>query len=712
MLSKVNAILLPLALAAGMVGVIVAPTSPVLGQTPTPVIFVPLKLVLPDPLTNPLNQPFGQELVRRLRLPNFCSWDTCIGLRDMLGNTATPASTPTITQTRTITSTPTQTSTATRTATATSTNTSASTATNTSTSTSTSTSTATATNTATFTSTPTSTGTPTVTQTPTATFTFTPATYWSIFIPSSGDTIVAEIPNDTATFTCSPPLECIGTAATDTIVFQIQTFTPTGTFTATRTFTQTPTWTATATGTVTSTPTSTPTPTATPTGLTYWSIFAPSSGANIVAEIAADTATFTATSPLVITGVAVSDTLNYTWDFSVANTWTGLQTFDAGIKLNDNDTAAFGDSSDALISFDNSNLIINPDPVTTTAGLKYQSLNSVEFGDGGGTCSGTTCTTALTLTDALTWDVGGFNGLAALSSSRTVTWEQDNFLSLFFSTADTWTNPAGEARSFGGVWLFNDSMTINANATSFAQTATGYISFKSTPTFSKTGANSFTISTFAGASIQPTFNSGVTATTISGLNVLSYGGAGTVTNQTGLNIADLTGATNNWSMQVGTAKSSHAGPITFGAAAAPCTSCGIELQSTTTALLLSRMTTTQRDALTAVDGMRIYNSTKALFENRQNGSWVNDVQSVETSVTLTDTGYYSTTVTGQTWVAVASEIVCQPFGSTTNGLTPEVVAISSLAVSVSDRVAGTGFNVNVFNPYGTTGIVQIHCIGV
>ena len=48
----------------------------------------------------------------------------------------------------------------------------------------------------------------------------------------------------------------------------------------------------------------------------------------------------------------------------------------------------------------------------------------------------------------------------------------------------------------------------------------------------------------------------------------------------------------------------------------------IILTSTTGALLLSRMTTTQRDALTAVNGMLIYNSTTNAFNFYENGSWV------------------------------------------------------------------------------------------
>lgn len=48
----------------------------------------------------------------------------------------------------------------------------------------------------------------------------------------------------------------------------------------------------------------------------------------------------------------------------------------------------------------------------------------------------------------------------------------------------------------------------------------------------------------------------------------------------------------------------------------------LELDSTTGALLLPRMTTGQRDALGAVNGMLIYNSTNNKIEGYENGAWV------------------------------------------------------------------------------------------
>ena len=48
----------------------------------------------------------------------------------------------------------------------------------------------------------------------------------------------------------------------------------------------------------------------------------------------------------------------------------------------------------------------------------------------------------------------------------------------------------------------------------------------------------------------------------------------------------------------------------------------IDLQSTRGALLVNRLTTTERNALTAINGMIIYNTTTAAFNFYENGAWV------------------------------------------------------------------------------------------
>ena len=66
-----------------------------------------------------------------------------------------------------------------------------------------------------------------------------------------------------------------------------------------------------------------------------------------------------------------------------------------------------------------------------------------------------------------------------------------------------------------------------------------------------------------------------------------------------------------------------AGQTIIGAITAPTTSAALEVASTTGALLIPRMTTIQRDALIASDGMILYNITDSKFQGREAGAWVN-----------------------------------------------------------------------------------------
>jgi hypothetical protein len=63
------------------------------------------------------------------------------------------------------------------------------------------------------------------------------------------------------------------------------------------------------------------------------------------------------------------------------------------------------------------------------------------------------------------------------------------------------------------------------------------------------------------------------------------------------------------------------GTLYVGATGSLSTSCIAEFTSTTGAVLLPRMTSTERDALTATNGMLIYNTTTATVQARAGGSW-------------------------------------------------------------------------------------------
>lgn len=61
---------------------------------------------------------------------------------------------------------------------------------------------------------------------------------------------------------------------------------------------------------------------------------------------------------------------------------------------------------------------------------------------------------------------------------------------------------------------------------------------------------------------------------------------------------------------------------------------GLDIDTTDGALLIPILTTTQRDALTPVDGMMIYNVTLGKHQRRQGGAWVHDPDPGESFVTI------------------------------------------------------------------------------
>lgn len=165
----------------------------------------------------------------------------------------------------------------------------------------------------------------------------------------------------------------------------------------------------------------------------------------------------------------------------------------------------------------------------------------------------------------------------------------------------------------------HDSPIIAANVI-----VTDYTSLESFP------AGAGTISTYRGLHVSP--------------------GVSAITTGVGVQIDNFTAGTLALSLRSeGSAvQMRHVGPAVFGANAAPTntTSVGLEVQSTTRALLVSRMTTAQRDALTAVDGMYLYDSTVARQTVREETTW-------KTLVTQEGHGTPGQTIIGTTSVTGA-----------------------------------------------------------
>lgn len=242
----------------------------------------------------------------------------------------------------------------------------------------------------------------------------------------------------------------------------------------------------------------------------------------------------------------------------------------------------------------------------------------------------------------------------------------------FMSASPTLTSATATVAPYSE-FMLQLTPTIKYNATGTATTsANGHRGVTVLPTIQNSSSGTFNFTDYdcfqASASVVET--SGTLAlTTLRAYHAVAYGVGGTtpaVDTHVALDIDDLSQATLTTALSVRSAGAAvqmrHAGPGVFGANAAPTntTSVGLEVQSTTLAFLLSRMTQTQRNALTAVNGMLVYNSTTNQVDARINGNWVAwgwDIvivksanQTVTNNGTLQDdTELQFTVATGEVW---------------------------------------------------------------
>ena len=84
------------------------------------------------------------------------------------------------------------------------------------------------------------------------------------------------------------------------------------------------------------------------------------------------------------------------------------------------------------------------------------------------------------------------------------------------------------------------------------------------------------------------------------------------------------------------------------------------------------------------------------------------------TITITDNVVgliYTVTITGQAWVGASSIIICSPFAIANGGTTLEMGLTSGINVITSNRVAGVGFDLSIYNPHGAQGTFTFHCTG-
>jgi hypothetical protein len=202
-----------------------------------------------------------------------------------------------------------------------------------------------------------------------------------------------------------------------------------------------------------------------------------------------------------------------------------------------------------------------------------------------------------------------------------------------FRPSHTGSDVAGYAEGFRAEPSMHSS---NGAGTCTAAQITGYAAY---PRVRTDGVGAMTIPSFswfkAGSEVNAAaggaqnFSEGTGVLTVTAARGFwmenpSIAGTPVVTELAGVDLANLTRGTTNLSLRSAGAavEMRHAGPGVFGANAAPTNaSVGLEVQSTTRAFLAPRMTTTQRNALTAVNGMIIYNTTTNQMQGYINSAW-------------------------------------------------------------------------------------------
>ncbi len=158
-------------------------------------------------------------------------------------------------------------------------------------------------------------------------------------------------------------------------------------------------------------------------------------------------------------------------------------------------------------------------------------------------------------------------------------------------------------------------------------------------------------------------------------NVVADAGSGVSIENPGAGVSLLNVQNHLFSFKDSTSNTEYFG----GAPAGVLVSTGMTITTTTGALTLPRMTTTQRDALTPINGMEIYNSTTDKFQSYENGAWVDVIggggganttlsnlgtTAINTNLLPASAGSADVGAVGLNWNAVVASFITNPSGNT------------------------------------------------
>lgn len=231
---------------------------------------------------------------------------------------------------------------------------------------------------------------------------------------------------------------------------------------------------------------------------------------------------------------------------------------------------------------------------------------------------------------AHTWGDGVI--IRALNHATTVTLEGDITSVQLFRSGITITAADAITHTFLSTYytLRNNPLFNPVGATTFADLA--MVVASQNPTLSNTGTANTALGIYS-AEISGSIGATWTATDWALGRMRVPAGGGVATRMGGIEIDDLAtfaGTLTNapysiWSKGA-TVSFCHYGPLLVGVNQAtltfPAASAGIELRSTTKAMLDSRMTTAQKNLLTPVNGMHVHDDTLGKMAFYENGAWV------------------------------------------------------------------------------------------
>src|SRR5262249_6543859 len=157
----------------------------------------------------------------------------------------------------------------------------------------------------------------------------------------------------------------------------------------------------------------------------------------------------------------------------------------------------------------------------------------------------------------------------------------------------------------GAVWGSNTFMSLapHVQADTQSLTAGTFRQYVAAPMFDRSGTGTLTLDAIDDFWSGGRVDAGVRVTTRRAVHVTDPTGTGLLTTNVALDVDPLTRGTANMSLRSTGSKTElrHAGPAVFGSGGSPTPgSVALEVQSTSKALLLSRLTTAQRDAMTPV----------------------------------------------------------------------------------------------------------------